>query len=162
MMITAYIGLGSNLDDPRAQVERAFEELAGLPDCRLTGRSPLYRSAPMGPPDQPDYVNAVAAVETELAPEALLDALHAIEAAHRRRRGGARWGPRTLDLDLLLYGDRTVATARLTVSHPGLSERAFVLFPLHDLAPGLVLPDGMALAALLDRCPAGGLERLGG
>lgn len=147
-MIRCYIGLGSNLAGPADRIRSALDALGRIPDSRLLDHSALYRSPPMGPPGQPDYVNAVAALETGLAPEALLDALQGIEAAHDRRRDGERWGPRTLDLDLLLYGDRTVATARLTVPHPGVAERAFVLVPLCELAPGLTLPDGRGVCAL--------------
>ena len=114
----------------------------------------------MGPQDQPPYVNAVAALATTLAPEALLAALQGIEQAHQRRRDGVRWGPRTLDLDLLLYGSRAVDSATLQVPHPGLRLRGFVLYPLADIAPDLVLPDGTALAELLHHCSTEGLEAL--
>lgn len=158
-MVRAYIGLGSNLDDPLRQLRRALESLAQLPQTTLAGCSRFYRSAPLGPQDQPDYVNAVAALDTALAAEALLDALQAIETAQGRIRT-RRWGPRTLDLDLLLYGDAVLATPRLCVPHPGLAERSFVLYPLYELAPELRLPDGRALAELLDRCDPAGLEPL--
>jgi 2-amino-4-hydroxy-6-hydroxymethyldihydropteridine diphosphokinase len=158
-MVRAYVGLGSNLDDPERQLRRALEALAQLPQTRLAGCSRFYRSAPLGPQDQPDYINAVAAIETTLEAEALLDALQAIEAAQGRVRL-RRWGPRTLDLDLLLYGDAVLATPRLTVPHPGLAERNFVLYPLADLAPEMVLPDGRALTDLLKQCDAAGLEAL--
>ncbi|SCZ55115.1 2-amino-4-hydroxy-6-hydroxymethyldihydropteridine diphosphokinase [Thiohalomonas denitrificans] len=157
--VIAYVGLGSNLDEPEEQVERAFAGLDGIDGARLVAVSPLYRSAPMGPAGQPDYINAVAALETTLEPEALLDALQAIEQHHQRVRT-IRWGPRTLDLDLLLYDDATIATEHLSVPHPGLPERAFVLYPLADIAPGLHLPDGTPLMQLLRRCPPEGLERL--
>lgn len=158
-MVRAYVGLGSNLDDPERQLRRALEALAQLPQTRLAGCSRFYRSAPLGPQDQPDYINAVAALETTLEAEALLDALQAIESAQGRVRL-RRWGPRTLDLDLLLYGDAVLATPRLTVPHPGLAERNFVLYPLADLAPEMVLPDGRALTDLLKQCDATGLEAL--
>ncbi|PKM43427.1 MAG: 2-amino-4-hydroxy-6-hydroxymethyldihydropteridine diphosphokinase [Gammaproteobacteria bacterium HGW-Gammaproteobacteria-1] len=158
-MVRAYIGLGSNLDDPAQQLRRALEALAQLPQTRLAGCSRFYRSAPLGPQDQPDYINAVAALDTALEAEALLDALQAIEAAQGRVRL-RRWGPRTLDLDLLLYGRETLTTPRLTVPHPGLAERNFVLYPLADLAPEMVLPDGRALTDLLKQCDAAGLEAL--
>jgi len=157
--VRVYIGLGSNLDDPVQQLHRAWAALAQLPQTQRVACSRFYRSAPLGPQDQPDYVNAVAALDTTLAPAALLDALQAIEAAQGRMRL-RRWGPRTLDLDLLLYGSETLATPRLTVPHPGLAERNFVLYPLAELAPGLVLPDGRALADLLAQCDAAGLEPL--
>lgn len=156
---TAYIGLGSNLEDPRAQVERALEALARLHRSELLRCSPLYRSAPMGPADQPDYVNTVAALRTGLSPLDLLDALQEIEKAQGRQRGPQRWGPRTLDLDVLLYGESIVESPRLTVPHPGLTERNFVLVPLFDIAPDLILPDGRRLAALAETCPWDGLVR---
>lgn len=157
----AYIGLGSNLNHPRAQLERALEALAGLPDSELVGCSPFYRSAPMGPPGQPDYLNAVAALDTRLEPEALLDALQAIEQVQGRVRL-ERWGPRTLDLDILLYGKRRIDSARLTVPHSGIAERAFVLYPLADLAPQLTIPALGSMAELKARCAPMALWRLDG
>ena len=145
--VEAYVGLGSNLEAPRQQIERALEALGHLP---LTGRvsaSRLYVSTPVGPQDQPDFVNAVARLETRLSPLALLDQLQAMEQRHRRVRQ-QRWGPRTLDLDLLLYGDRRIETPRLRVPHPEMAARAFVLVPLAELAPGLRLPDGRRVAEL--------------
>lgn len=158
--VRAYIGLGSNLDDPAGQLCQAVTALARLPGTRLAACSRFYRSAPLGPQDQPDYVNAVAALDTELAPDVLLDALQVIETAQGRVRL-RRWGPRTLDLDILLYGDSVLATPRLSVPHPGLAERGFVLYPLAELAPDLMLPDGRALAELLAKCDSAGLEPLG-
>lgn len=160
LAVTAFIGLGSNLDDPRQQVESALRELAELPDTTLAAQSGLYRSAPMGPPGQPDYINAVARLGTRLAPEALLDALQAIEARHGRVRGGERWGPRTLDLDILLYADARIDSPRLQIPHPGLVERNFVLHPLAEIAPDLDIPGAGPLRVLLARCPSAGLERL--
>lgn len=156
-MTPCYIGLGSNLDDPFGQLSRAFEALAGLPESTLVARSPLYSSKPVGPP-QPDYLNAVARLDTRLEPLALLDALQGIEQAHQRVRS-QHWGPRTLDLDLLLYCDETLSTPRLTVPHPEMTRRAFVLYPLADIAPHLTLPTGTSLASLLKACPYEGLER---
>ena len=138
--VTAYVGLGANLQDPAAHVRRALDELTSLPQSRLTARSPIYRSPPLGPPDQPDYVNAVAALVTALDPMTLLAQLQAIEVLHGRRRDGSRWGPRTLDLDLLLHGETVLDTPTLTLPHPGLHERAFVLYPLYDVAPELQVP----------------------
>ena len=149
--VTAYVGLGANLDDPVQQVRRACDELGTIPSSRVLGRSPLYRSAPLGPPDQPDYINAVVALETTLAPLALLAALRAIEQQHGRRRDGTRWGPRTLDLDVLLYGDLVQTTAELTLPHPGLHERVFVLYPLHDVAPELEVPGRGSVRSLRAR-----------
>ncbi|HWV15078.1 MAG TPA: 2-amino-4-hydroxy-6-hydroxymethyldihydropteridine diphosphokinase [Cellvibrio sp.] len=158
-MILAYIGLGSNLDNPRQQIERAFVELDAIADSRLIARSALYSSKAVGPGQQPDYINAVALVSTQLNPLALLDALQAIEQAHQRVRI-EHWGPRTLDLDLLLYGEQTIADTRLQVPHPYLSQRNFVLYPLADIAPDLILPDGRSLGSLLELCPPAELERL--
>jgi len=160
MTTRAYIGLGSNLDDPAAQVRRALDALVRLPDSRLHSHSSLYHSAPLGPADQPDYVNAVAALDTDLDAHALLHALQAIETAQGRVRGDQRWGPRTLDLDLLLYGDAVIDDAELTVPHPGLPVRAFVLYPLMEIVPGLTVPGRGSLQELVARCPRDGLARL--
>lgn len=157
--LRAWIGLGSNLEDPLAQVSTALQELRLLPDTTLAARSSLYRSDPVGPPGQPDYINAVAALDTRLEPEALLDALQAIEQMHQRVRK-IHWGPRTLDLDLLLYGDQVISTPRLTVPHAYMTERNFVLWPLAELAPELILPDGRPLNTLLQHCPLGTLEKI--
>ena len=157
--VTAYIGLGSNLQQPIQQVKQALLHLAEIPQTRLINASPLYRSAPLGPADQPDYINAVAAVTTRLSPLALLDALQAIERQQGRVREGERWGPRTLDLDLLLYADQQIRNDRLTVPHPGLGERNFVLYPLHDIAgKDLRIPGLDTLEHLLDACSRQGLE----
>lgn len=155
-MVMAYIGLGSNLEDPLDHVQRALDELDhSLPDTRLIKRSRLYQSKAIGP-EQPDFINAVAQLETRLVPLELLDALQAIEQAHRRVRL-QHWGPRTLDLDLLLYGNDTIQHQRLTVPHPYLAQRSFVLYPLADIDPNLYLPDGRSLQALLNQCPFEGL-----
>lgn len=156
-----FVALGSNLDDPVAQVRSAFQDLDAIPASRCVRRSSLYRSVPIGPAGQPDYINAVAALETGLAPEELLDHLQAIERRHGRVRGAERWGPRTLDLDLLLYDDRVMQTERLTIPHPGLHLRAFVLYPLHEIAPGLRIPQRGSLDELIKQCPMEGLVRLG-
>lgn len=158
--IRAFIGLGSNLEAPVAQVRRAIAALRQLPQTRLTAISHLYRSTPMGPAGQPDYINAVAMLDTRLEPLELLDALQAIEHDQGRVRGAERWGPRTLDLDLLLYGTECIASERLQVPHPGLGERNFVLYPLAELSPELVLPDGRSMRQLLAATPREGLERL--
>lgn len=160
MAVVAYIGLGGNLGRPEEAVRSGARALAGLSDCSGLRLSPLYRSAPLGPADQPDYVNAVARLITTLDPLVLLDALQAIEQAHGRVRGPLRWGPRTLDLDLLLFGGQTIRDPRLIVPHPGLAERCFVLVPLHDLEPQLLLPDGRPVAALAAACGSQGLVRL--
>lgn len=130
----AYIGLGSNLDGPQRRIEHALAALGSLPLTRLITHSPLYASKPVGPQDQPDFINAVALLATQLSPLALLDQLQALEQAHRRLRS-RHWGPRTLDLDLLLFDDRHLDSPRLRVPHPAMRERAFVLVPLADIAP---------------------------
>jgi len=160
--VRAYIGMGSNLEEPHAQLHRAIEALRTISETRLTAVSHLYRSAPMGPADQPDYINAVAMLDTRLTPLELLDALQAIEQAQGRVRGAERWGPRTLDLDLLLYGVQQINSERLQLPHPGLAERNFVLYPLSELSPELVLPDGRSLRQLLAECSRQGLEQLEG
>ena len=146
--VTAYVGLGANLDDPVEQVQRACDELKRIPSTQMLACSPLYRSAPLGPQDQPDYINAVAALQTQLSAPELLAALRAIEQQHGRRRDGSRWGPRTLDLDILLYGDLRQDAPELTLPHPGLHERAFVLYPLYDVAPELQIPGRGSVRAL--------------
>lgn len=160
--VRAYIGLGSNLASPLRQVRRAIAELAQLPASRLQAVSRIYRSRPMGPADQPDYINAVVAIETRLTPLELLDGLQAIEQSHQRARGAVRWGPRTLDLDLLLYGDANIDQPRLIVPHAGISGRSFVLQPLLDISPDLHLPDGRSVRALRDALDDDGLEALTG
>lgn len=156
----AFVALGSNLDEPRRQVERALERLARLPATRVTGTSRLYRSEPLGVADQPDFVNAVVRLETGLTARALLDALLAVERAHGRTRSAERWGPRTLDLDLLLYADAVLDEPGLEVPHPGLTARAFVLYPLAELAPDLGIPGAGPLRDWLARVPADGLTVL--
>ena len=153
-MLRVYIGLGSNLAQPAEQLQAALSALADLPDSQLIAVSSLYASKPLGPADQPDYVNAVAALDTALEPLQLLDRLQQIELQQGRQRKAERWGPRTLDLDILLFGDQ------LKVPHYHLQERPFVLYPLAEIAPDLQLPDGRDLPTLLQNCPFQGLERL--
>lgn len=160
MSVQCYIGLGSNQADPADQLQRACNALAALPESRLLACSRLYRSAPMGPQDQPDYVNAVASLQTRLPALSLLDALQQIELDQGRQRKAERWGPRTLDLDILLYGDQVIHHARLEVPHYHMHARAFVLYPLAELDPELIMPDGTALQAWLEKCPAQGLTPL--
>ncbi len=156
-----YIGLGSNLDEPARHVLLAVQQLHSLPLTRLLRSSSLYTSRPMGPADQPDYVNAVAEMQTTLDPVDLLDFLQTIERNHGRdRNGNVRWGPRPLDLDILLYGRREVATPRLTIPHPGIAERAFVLLPLAELSPVLQIPGLPAVSELLAQCDSNGAQRL--
>ena len=155
-----YIGIGSNQDDPLVKVRSAFGALKQLPHTEFCLASSLYRSHPMGPQNQPDYVNAVVMFQTTLDPLSLLDALQDIEARHGRLRNGQRWGPRTLDLDILLHGDKTINLPRLIVPHPGLHERAFVLYPLSEITPDLSIPGNASLSALLMACPENGLEKI--
>lgn len=156
----AFIGLGSNLDDPTAQIARALGELDSIPATRLLQRSSLYRSVPWGVVDQPAFVNAVAEVETRLLPRALLQSLLSIEQAHGRDRGGDRWGPRTLDLDLLAYSDLRIDEPGLVVPHPYLAQRAFVLMPLAEIAADFVVAGAGRVRALLSRVEHGGCERI--
>jgi 2-amino-4-hydroxy-6-hydroxymethyldihydropteridine diphosphokinase len=147
----AYVGIGSNLDGPVAHIERAFEALRRLPDSGWFVRSSFYCSVPLGPPDQPDFVNAAAAILTRLAPHDLLGALQGIENAEGRSRHSTQWGPRTLDLDLLVLGGLTINDDRLTLPHPRIAERNFVLLPLAEIAPHLNVPGIGSVALLLSR-----------
>lgn len=157
--VNAYVGLGSNLAEPLQQLARAVTALARLPATTLVAQSRFYRSRPVGPQDQPDFVNGAVRLDTALAPLELLDQLQAIEQAQGRERL-RHWGPRTLDLDLLLYDQATIRQPRLTVPHPELPNRDFVLQPLLDLEPDLTLPDGRSLAELRRTCPDNGLVPL--
>ena len=159
-MEQVYVGLGSNLADPRAQVERALLALAGLPRTRLVRRSRLYRTTPWGRANQPEFVNAVVALQTELSPRELLEALLAIERAAGRARDATRWGPRVLDLDILAFGDRMIDEPGLHVPHPHLHERAFVLLPLAEVAPDLIVPRNGRVGDLVRGIDASGCEPL--
>ncbi len=159
MTVTAYIALGSNLGNPEQQLARAVRALSLLAKSRLLIVSPWYRSKPLGPADQPDYVNGVAALETGLPPLELLDQLQSIEQDHGRART-RRWGPRTLDLDILLYGMEVINRPRLITPHPEMQHRNFVLQPLYDIAPDLKMPDGTALEQLLENAGTEGIVRL--
>jgi len=161
----AFIGLGSNLQDPLRQMQQAFVDLGGLPETQLVARSSLYRSAPLGCPDmpdltsQPDFVNAVAKIETGLVPHALLQGLLQIEHSHGRERT-FRNAPRTLDLDVLLYDDVQLREHGLTIPHPQMHRRAFVMQPLLEIAPDAVIP-GVGLASLaLAECQDQILDRI--
>jgi len=158
-MNTAYVALGANLGDPKATVLAAFAALANLPESRVARCSSLYRTAPVGILSQPDFVNAVVLLETTLAPETLLDALLDIEARFGRIRR-ERNGPRTLDLDLLLYDDIELELPRLTLPHPRLHLRAFVLLPLAEVAPELAIPRRGSVAAWLPAVANQGIVRL--
>ncbi|MFC1234586.1 2-amino-4-hydroxy-6-hydroxymethyldihydropteridine diphosphokinase [Vibrio sp. F74] len=157
-MITVYIAIGSNLNDPVNQTKNAIEALKNLPKTQFILASSLYNSAPMGPQNQPDYINAVVAIKTELTPIQLLNATQAIELEHGRERKDERWGSRTLDLDILLYGNSTINSERLVVPHYGMKVREFVLYPLAEIAPNLKLPDGTELSNLLLQVDRNGLN----
>ena len=156
----AYIGVGSNLADPRQQVLSASAQLAEIPHTRVVLKSPLYRSRPFGPIAQPDFVNAVLGVLTQLDPAALLAGLRALESARGRPAQHQRWGPRIIDLDLLSYGRERRADADLVLPHPGIVERNFVLYPLADIAPELELPGLGRVTELKGRVTSAGLTRL--
>lgn len=163
---TAYVGLGSNLDTPQKHVCDAIHDIGQSPSISLVEASPLYKSEPMGTEDpqgeeQPDYINAVIQIKTTLEPLALLDALQDIERQHGRLRNGVRWGPRTLDLDILLYDEQWLEEQRLTIPHYGMAQRNFVLYPLLDITgSSLEIPLLGNLATLLKSCPDTGLIRL--
>jgi 2-amino-4-hydroxy-6-hydroxymethyldihydropteridine diphosphokinase len=156
----AYVALGSNLGDSRQHLLDAIEALAALPRTQVIARSKIYRTPPWGVVDQPDFLNAVVTLETPLEPHALLDALLQIERAAGRQRNGERWGPRTLDLDLLHVASKTVDDERLTLPHPHIADRAFVLLPLHDVAPELEIPGQGRVADLLQAVDTQGCEPL--
>lgn len=146
LWMPAYIALGSNLEQPVTQVRQAMLLLAQMPTTQAMLESALYRSAPMGPQDQPVYINAVVGLLTQLSPEALLQALQKIEQAMGKTRSSLRWGARIIDLDLLLYADLCLHTPPLQLPHPGLLARNFVIQPLADIAPQLSLPNGITAA----------------
>lgn len=159
-MTLAWIGLGSNLADPQAQVRSGIEALSHIPKSTIRAQSSLYRSAPLGNLEQPDYINAVVSLETALPPLELLHAMKAIEEAHGRDRSSGRWGPRTLDLDLLIYGDSQIQSDPLAIPHPGIPLRNFVLCPLLEIDKNMWIP-GLGFAReLLERTGMQGIERL--
>jgi 2-amino-4-hydroxy-6-hydroxymethyldihydropteridine diphosphokinase len=155
----AYIGVGSNLGDPRKQVIQAFTELATLPTTRVILTSPIYVSRPFGPVKQDDFANAVAGILTQLEPHALLARLRSLEAARGRPERRERWGPRIIDLDVLVYGRERLTDADLTLPHPGIVERNFVLYPLADIAPDLDIPGLGRVIELKGRVTPEGLRR---
>ena len=159
-MQTVYLGLGANLNAPRKQIHAAVAAIKALKDVEFVCVSHDYASKPMGPQDQPDYVNAVACVKTALEPEQLLDLTQAIELEHGRVRKEERWGPRPLDIDILLFGNDVIDTPRLTVPHYGLTEREFVVYPLFEIAPTLVLPNNQSLADITKTLPLNDLQQL--
>jgi 2-amino-4-hydroxy-6-hydroxymethyldihydropteridine diphosphokinase len=158
--VPAYVGVGSNLDDPVLQVTAALTQLAQLPECKLVMRSPLYRSAPLGPQDQPHFINAVAGVLTTLDPLALLRALKALELALGRSAPIVRWGARRIDFDLLVHGGARLSDPELTLPHPGVPTRNFVLYPLCAIAADLWVPGLDTVRELTARVSAVGLQRL--
>jgi 2-amino-4-hydroxy-6-hydroxymethyldihydropteridine pyrophosphokinase len=158
-MSICYIALGSNLEDPFAQANQAIMALQQLPQSKVIDVSPFYRSKPLGPQDQNDYLNAVIKINTTLSPIALLDQLQAIEQSQGRVRKDNRWGARTLDLDILLYDDLVIDSERLTIPHYHMQFREFVLYPLFDIAPTLVLPNNQKLSDLVANCERNGLIR---
>jgi 2-amino-4-hydroxy-6-hydroxymethyldihydropteridine diphosphokinase len=160
MTVRVYVGLGSNLEDPVAQVLEAVEELEMIPDSILVQRSSLYRGKPMGPADQPDYVNAVVAMDTLLSAEDFMQALTRIEDLQGREREGEKWGPRIIDLDLLMYGKQKISTPDLTVPHPGMHERDFVIVPLSEVAGDVNIPGQGRLTKLINNCENHSLRKL--
>ena len=158
MAVIAYIGLGANLNDPQAQIQHALEALKSLPQSQLLRVSSLYGSAPLGPQDQPNFLNAVAELRTELEPLTLLDALQQQEQSQGRIKQ-RHWGERCIDLDILLYGERVFEHARLHIPHVEMKHRSFVLIPLIELNPSLVLPDGARIADLTPTFD-GGLHKI--
>ncbi|HET9864567.1 MAG TPA: 2-amino-4-hydroxy-6-hydroxymethyldihydropteridine diphosphokinase [Steroidobacteraceae bacterium] len=156
----AYVGVGSNLDDPRSQVERALAALAQLPRTRLVSSSARYRTVPFGEVVQPAFVNAAAGLLTQLTPEELLAELRRVERELGRELPRERWGPRRIDLDLLVVGNQVRSTGTLKLPHPGIAERDFVLYPLADIAPDLEVPGLGRVAALRARVADRGIERL--
>ena len=159
MAVQVYIGLGSNLDDPQQQLMTAIDELRLLATDASVTASPIYITRPVGPQDQPDYYNAVARLTTDLDAHTLLGELQHIENNHQRHRSGEQWGPRTLDLDLLVYGQEVISTSMLTVPHPRIHERAFVLKPLADLDPSLNVPGQGVVTDLLANCDQQGIRQ---
>ena len=158
-MTRVYIALGSNLANPLHQVQSALNALAELPQTTLIATSSLYRTPPLGPQDQPDYLNAVVALDTDLSAENLLDHTQKIELEHGRVRKDERWGPRTLDLDILLFGDEIINTERLTVPHYDMKNRQFMLYPLAEIAPELRFPSGESLQSVMTQLGAEPLTR---
>ena len=159
-MQRVYLGLGANLNSPKKQLDNAVIALKSLPNSEFIACSHYYASKPMGPQDQPDYVNAVACINTSLEPEQLLDLTQAIELEHGRVRKAERWGARTLDIDILLFGEHTLNTERLTVPHYGLTEREFVVYPLQEIAPELILPSGASIQQIANTLPLNDLQQL--
>ena len=153
-MTLAYIAIGSNLASPLEQVNAAVQALGEIPQSKIVAVSSFYRTPPLGPQDQPDYLNAAVVLETALNAETLLDNTQRIELQQGRVRNAERWGPRTLDLDIMLFGHETINTERLTVPHYDMKNRGFMLWPLFEVAPDLIFPDGIPLRTILDNLNA--------
>lgn len=153
-MTLAYIAIGSNLASPLEQVNAAVQAIGEIPDSRVVAVSSFYRTPPLGPQDQPDYLNAAVALETALAPDVLLSHTQRIELQQGRVRKAERWGPRTLDLDIMLFGQESIHTDTLTVPHYDMHNRGFMLWPLYEIAPSLHFPDGITLQQRLDALAA--------
>ncbi|QLY63965.1 2-amino-4-hydroxy-6-hydroxymethyldihydropteridine diphosphokinase [Enterobacter asburiae] len=153
-MTLAYIAIGSNLASPLEQVNAAVQALGEIPQSKIVAVSSFYRTPPLGPQDQPDYLNAAVVLETALNAETLLDNTQRIELQQGRVRKAERWGPRTLDLDIMLFGHETINTVRLTVPHYDMKNRGFMLWPLFEVAPDLIFPDGIPLRTILDNLNA--------
>ncbi|TFB22685.1 2-amino-4-hydroxy-6-hydroxymethyldihydropteridine diphosphokinase [Lelliottia nimipressuralis] len=153
-MTLAYIAIGSNLASPLEQVNAAVQALGEIPQSKIVAVSSFYRTPPLGPQDQPDYLNAAVVLETALDAETLLDNTQRIELQQGRVRKAERWGPRTLDLDIMLFGYETTNTERLTVPHYDMKNRGFMLWPLFEVAPDLIFPDGIPLRDILDNLHA--------
>lgn len=148
-MTVVYIAIGSNLASPLEQVNAAIQAIGEIPDSRIVAVSSFYRTPPLGPQDQPDYLNAAVALDTALAPEELLNHTQRIELQQGRVRKAERWGPRTLDLDIMLFGDEVINTERLTVPHYDMKNRGFMLWPLVEIAPELLFPGNTPLRTYL-------------
>lgn len=159
-MTIVYIGVGANLNDPRKRVQMAIANLTKLPATTLLIRSSLYQSRPLGPQNQPDYINAVVALKTALLPYELLRTLQELEKQQGRQRNGKRWGPRVIDLDILLYGNSQIQNDDLIIPHPQLTWRAFVLYPLAEIAKNLILPTGESILTLKAQCSIQDITRL--
>jgi len=160
MTDVAFIGRGSNIKDPQTQIKNALANIHKHTQISNQNYSQQYASAPMGPKDQPDYVNAVCQITTSLTPIELLDVLQGIEQMHGRERIGEKWGPRTLDLDILLFNNLSMDNDRLTIPHYGMAQREFVLVPLFEISPDMIMQDGKPIAAWVAQCSLDGLKRL--
>ena len=159
-MIKAYIGLGSNIEAPETQIVNALANIQSQEQISIQKCSHLYASAPMGPKNQPDYVNAVCKITTSLTPIELLDVLQNIELQHDRKRVGERWGPRTLDLDILLFNNLTMDNDRLTLPHYGMAQREFVMVPLFEIEPDMIMNNGRSIASWVSQCSFANLKRM--